>query len=125
MKYKEKQKTGGGWNIWLLVITYCGRKKKSLESTREMMLMTPEGAVVKGPLADCTLESWLHSWHCLKSCRLGRLTTTQVGRLKLREVNAMPTSRQLTRTRTRMQGQEALTNSYRHYVQESLANCLR
>lgn len=28
---KTMKKTGSGWNIWLLVITYCGRKKKSSE----------------------------------------------------------------------------------------------
>ena len=105
---KKNQKTGSGWNAWLLVLPYCGRKKKSPESTRErecsLSPVTIGGAVVRGPLADGTLFSWLHSQHCLKPCWVGLLTSILwVGSPKLREVNAMLKSRQLTGTRTRTQ----------------------
>ena len=89
-KTKQTRKTGSGWNIWLLVITYCGRKKKSSESTRELAitLMTAEGAVARGPTHWPRAPSLLRS--ALSQILLGRNSHLHFmdERPKPKEVNA-------------------------------------
>lgn len=49
-KTKNNRKTGSGWNIWLLVITYCGRKKIFRINKRVRdMLMSTDGSVTAEP----------------------------------------------------------------------------
>lgn len=74
-KTKKNWKTGSGWNIWLLVIAHCGRKKKSSECMRELeiMLMTRKVLSLRGP------TRWLRSWHSLRCCWGGILTTISCG----------------------------------------------
>lgn len=46
-KIKNNRKIGSGWNIWFLVIIYCGRKKIFRINKRVRdMLMSIDGGVI-------------------------------------------------------------------------------